>query len=375
MNPQALTIFDNSQLPAHLAELNEQGNIVARPQTNQLSFRGKAWRVIVDGVENIVRNSGGDPVQSVQVTILDYNKLRSRAYYAGGFEEGKSTPPTCWSKDGVAPDLSVPPGQKQSSTCAACPQSTKGSRVTESGKEVAACAQFKRMVVVPLHDPSFVPLLIKIPQTSMWDKNNAENEARGFYAFDQYMDLLKRKGVNHTANITTKISFDARMSYPKLIFSAAGWTPAENVEKIKAQLAEKELIDQILNVIDVGPTHEGTAPAPEEFEQPAASGAVAAPAPAAPVAAPATATPAAATKPATRPRPAPKAAAATAAAMAPATDPDDTPASFAPPAVGAAAPAAAAPAAKAPPPVAPAATVDTTAAASGLGSLLAGWDA
>lgn len=373
MTTSALTIFDKSQLPAHLTDLNEQGNIVARDQINQLSFRGKVWRVIVEGQENIVRNSQQDPVASVQVTILDYNKARSRSFYVGGYVEGKTTPPTCWSKDGVAPDPEV--REKQSATCALCPKSAKGSKMNEvTGVAGTACAQFKRMVVVPLADPNFSPLLVKIPQTSMWDKENAENEAQGFYAFDQYMDFLKRKGVNHTANITTKIRFDSRTSYPKLVFSAVDWTPATNFEAIKAQLAKKELIDSMLNVIDVagGAAPEGGAPTPDAYEPPAAT---AAPAPAAAAAAPAKPAVAVAVAPvapaATKPRPAPVAAkpAVAPAPAAAAVDPDDKPASF-----GAAPASPAAPAAPAATPAPAVATTDAPVTGAGLGSLLAGWD-
>lgn len=347
MSTTQLTIFDTGQMPAHLADLNEAGNIAARDQINQLSFRGKVWRVKLDGKEDVVKNSEGDPVQSVQVIILDYNKARSRSYYAGGFEEGKTAPPTCWSKDGVAPDASVK--EKQHATCAGCPQSVKGSKITESGKEVTACAQFKRMVVVPSTDPGFAPLVVKIPQTSMWDKDNSENEAKGFYAFDQFMDMLKRKGVNHTASVITKIKFDARTSYPKLVFGAPAWTPPEMKAAIMAQLADKAKLDALLNIADVPGAVAVAAPVPEEFEQPNPihqPQAAAAPAPA---------------KAATKPRPAPKAAPAPAA---PAVDPDDKPAGFGPattptPAV---APAVAAPVAA------------TTSVSPDLGNMLAGWD-
>ncbi len=203
------------------------------------------------------------------------------------------------------------------------------------------------MVVVPSTDPTFAPLVVKIPQTSMWDKDNAENEAKGFYAFDQFMDMLKRKGVNHTASVITKIKFDARTSYPKLLFGAPAWTPPEMAAAIKAQLADKAKLDALLNISDVPGAAAASAPTPEEFEQPA---------PAAPAAAPAPAP----AKAATKPRPAPKAAPAPAA---PAADPDDTPATFGGAAkeevkeVKVAAPAAA-----------------TTSVSPDLGKMLEGWD-
>jgi hypothetical protein len=65
----------------------------------------------------------------------------------------------------------------------------------------------------------------------MWDKDNKENENAGFYAFDQFMDFIKTKGVDHTARVIMKIKFDSRTSYPKLLFKAHAWTPAEAVAR------------------------------------------------------------------------------------------------------------------------------------------------
>jgi len=357
-----------------LADINQNTNIEVRPEVPTLSFRGKVWRINLGGVETIAMNKDGDPVQSVPMIVLDYNKARSRALYPA-YVEGQSKPPICWSNDGVTPDNSVQ--TKQSDACASCPQSQKGSKVTEQNAMGVACAQFKRAVVVPANQPDFEPLLLKIPQTSMYDKDNKENEAKSFYAFDQYMEMLKSKGVNHTASVITKIKFDARTAYPKLLFSAHGWTPVESSAAVKAQLAKKEKIDALLQIVDVS-TPSPEAPAPDEFEQAAAAPAAPAPAPAP---APVAAKPAAPAPAATKPRPAAKPAAAPAPAPAPAPaapagDPDDDMAAFIP--AGQAAPAVAAATVVNPAPAAaPAApAADTTPAAVGnpLAALVAGWD-
>lgn len=365
----AVTLFDNAGLPAHLADLNETTNIEIRDIVDTLSFRGKVWRINVGGVETIARNREQEPVASLNMIVLDYNKARSRALYPK-YVEGQSKPPICWSNDGITPDNDVQ--TKQNDACATCPQSQKGSKVNDDGQPGVACAQFKRAVVVPAIDPTFAPLLLKIPQTSMWDKDNKDNEARGCYSFDQYMEMLKRQGVNNTAAVITKFSFDARTSYPKLLFAAAMWLPPEKAAAVKEQLTKTDLIEKMLRIVDVS-TAAPVAPAPEEFEQPAPLGAAPPPAAPAPVAAaPVAPVAPAAPKPAPRGRPA---AAATkpatpppAAAQPPATDDDEfIPAGQAAPAVGAAKPAngAAGPA------------VDTTPAAPGgaLAGLVAGWDA
>jgi len=368
----AVTLFDaTAGMPAHLVDINEQSNIEIRDIVDTLSFRGKVWRINRGGIETIARNKEGEPVSTLQMVVLDYNKSRSRALYPK-YVEGQSKPPICWSNDGVTPDNDVQ--QKQGAACASCPQSQKGSKINDDGQPGVACASFKRAVVVPIVPPDFPPLLLKVPQTSMYDKDNKENENLGNYAFDQYMEMLKARGVNNTASVVTKLSFDARTSYPKLLFKAAAWLPVEKAEAVRAQLANKDLLEKMLKIVDVS-TPSAQAPAPEEFEQ-AAPAAVTkappapAPAPAAPPPAPKPAAPAPAA-PAT-PRPAKK------AAPAPAPTPAPTPA--APPAdddepvfiaAGEAAPAVAA----AKPVNAPAAPAAAPAqAGDALASLVSGWD-
>jgi len=121
------------------------------------------------------------------------------------------------------------------------------------------------------------------------------------------MDFLKRKGVAHTAAVVTKIKFDARTAYPKLLFGAHGWTPQTDTANIKTQLAAKDVLERLLHAADLIATAP-EAPAPEAFEAPPAKAAAASP-PDKAVEAP-------------KPRPAP------AKAAAPEVDPDDMPASF-----------------------------------------------
>lgn len=225
-----VVMFDpnNLALPAHVGAFNEaESNIEEKMSIPMLSFRGKAFRKVVNGIEEVVVNPQGDPVSVIHVLVLDYNKKRSRAYYEGAYEEGKAVPPTCYSSDGETPDASVE--TPQSATCATCKWSVKGSKITPNGKETTACAVNKRIAVVPLTDLGCEPLLLRIAQTSMWDKNNQENEAKGYYAWDQYLDMLRKHGVNHTGILGTKIKFDVRTAYPKLLFGASRFLTAEEL--------------------------------------------------------------------------------------------------------------------------------------------------
>lgn len=257
-------------VPAHLAEFAEMDtNIVTRERVPQLSFRGKTWRVIEEGNETIVTNKAGDPAAVVAGIIVDYNKSRSRAYFEGAYVEGQSKMPTCWSHDSVKPHSTVkePPAP----TCASCPMSAKGSKMFE-GREGVACSQFKRAAFVPIQNLKHKPVLLKLPQTSIWDKDAKDEAAKGFYAFDQYLDMLKARGVNHTAQVVTKIKFDPRTSYPKLLFGPLDWLPQIAVDDIKGHVADREYLDKLLSVDPDGGTPG------EESTEPATNGAAGAPA-------------------------------------------------------------------------------------------------
>lgn len=250
MASEIIPFNSGSDVPAHLADLFGDSNIAPRISIDQLSYRGKVWRRVVGGEESQLTrtNADGDtePVPIVSVVVFDHNKGRSRAYYPGQFEEGKNSAPTCYSGDGVTPDANVK--EPCAATCATCPNSVKGSKITESGKQSTLCSPFKRVAVVPTGALAKHPtMLLRLAQTSVWDKDNGENEAKGWYAWDQYLDMLRARGAKHTAAVETKVKFDLRMAYPKLLFSAARWLNPEEAAVAKGRLAsDAEAIEKIL---------------------------------------------------------------------------------------------------------------------------------
>lgn len=252
MASEIIPFNSGSDVPAHLAALfGDDSNIAARISIDQLSYRGKVWRRIVGGEETQLTKVDGDgetvPVPVVSVVVFDHNKGRSRAYYKGNFEEGKNAAPDCYSGDGVTPDSDVK--EPCAATCATCPNSVKGSKITESNKQTTACSPFKRIAVVPTGALAKHPaMLLRLAQTSVWDKDNNENEAKGWYAWDQYLDMLRARGAKHTAAVETKVKFDMRMAYPKLLFSASRWLNPEEAAVAKGRLAaDAEVIEKILS--------------------------------------------------------------------------------------------------------------------------------
>jgi hypothetical protein len=242
----ALTLFDAKTvaIPDYLRDLNEEGNIPDRQTTPSLSFEGKVWTISLNGekVPLMKRDADGDeiPVSVMRAVILGFNPRRGRAYYPGAYDPAKIAQPTCWSDDGDKPHPSI--AEPQSRTCAECPLAVKGSKISEQGKPVAACSQHRILVVVPAHKLDMEPLRMKIPVTSDYDK---ELDDPQWFAFQQYRDFLKARGVNHTAMVVTKMKFDPRVPYPKIIFSPDRFLTADEM-RIVAPVAKSETVAKLL---------------------------------------------------------------------------------------------------------------------------------
>ena len=273
----AVTIFNSGAMPAHIATVNEGAqNIVPRVSTNALTFEGKVWSINLDGKKTklmrINQEGEEEPVAIFTGVILDYNKDRGREWYAKTYDPKNPTMPDCWSDDGKKPNDDVT--DKQGLTCAACPNSKKGSSVTADGKQSVACSQFRKLAVVPLMKlGDFPPLRLRIKITSDFDKTGAESGANpGWYAFQQYLDLLVSNNVRHTALMPTKIKFDPGVAYPKLLFSPGkSWLTEEQLETVKA-IAESDATKEILASTYHPSTNAGKAlpEAEEETDAPAA---------------------------------------------------------------------------------------------------------
>lgn len=253
MSGQLIPFNSGSGLPAHIAAAfgEGEGNTEGRASIDQLSYRGKVWRLVLKGNETALTKTDPEtgeinPLQVVSLVVLDFNKQRSRSYYPGDYVEGKNAIPICYSADGVTPDASVK--EKQAPTCATCPHAVKGSKMTASGKPTTACAPFKRVAVVPsVKIADHPPLLLKLAQTSVWDKDADGKD--GWYAWDQYIDMLRARGAAHSCMVETRAKFDSSTAYPKLLFSASRWLDATEIAAAKARLGndeDKELIATIL---------------------------------------------------------------------------------------------------------------------------------
>lgn len=224
---QVPAVFANRALPTDLAAGIVGGFGV-------VSIRGKAWRIKYRGEEQtLMRPDGDGAVSFIDAVIIRAAPHLSKIFYKRGYIEGAQDRPDCWSADSIMPDPSVV--DKQSPTCGTCPQNTWGSRVTPAGKPSRACADSKRIAVVPLHDiPNEAyggPMLLRIPPASLADVAN-------------YAQKMNALGYPYYA-VGTRIQFDVESEYPRLIFSALrALTDAEAA--LIAELQDDPRIGRIL---------------------------------------------------------------------------------------------------------------------------------
>jgi hypothetical protein len=174
-----------------------------------LSIRGKVWRLKHQKNEEVLYRKGTtDPVSKLNVIIVRANENLSKVYYEGGYTPGDDKPPVCWSNDGLRPDRRVPPQQRQSATCATCPKGAWGSKISENGKKTKACADSKRLAVVPYADPTNEayggPMLLRVPAASLQAIAKLGNE------------LASAGYAEHEVAVT--IGFDTSAEHPKLTF-------------------------------------------------------------------------------------------------------------------------------------------------------------
>lgn len=252
MSNNALTIFGGSNIPDHIRKMQAEmagggaGDIQPRVSVPTLGVTGKVWTISADGqkVKMVSRNDEGDeiPASVMRVFILGYNKWRGRAYYEGTYDPENEAMPLCRSRDGKTPDEDV--DEKQSAACQTCKWSAKGSRIDDRGKATVACSQHRILVVAS--PKTMIPLRLKIPVTSDYDKQGVHHQKQNWYAFQQYTDFLYANGVRNVGLVLTKMKFDPDAAYPKILFSpdsfpdeatAARVLAAQTGPKVKAMLS------------------------------------------------------------------------------------------------------------------------------------------
>jgi hypothetical protein len=245
-----------------------------------MGYKGKVWSTRFGGVDTPLMRDDGDGARgSIEVVIVKAAAPISKIFYKGGYVDGSTAAPDCWSASGVTPDSSVQ--SKVHSTCADCPMNAWGSRVTDAGKPGKACADSRRIAVVPVADIDNElfggPMLLRVPAASLKD-------------LKAYGDLLNSYQYPYFA-CATRISFDPAQAFPKFVFSAMRPLTDDEARKVLALRDDKRVATVLNEATDqrvAAPAQAQAAVPASPFEQPAAAAPAAkAPAPAAAPVAPA----------------------------------------------------------------------------------------
>jgi hypothetical protein len=238
-------------LPSHLANAPRRLNLNAAARANlQASFavlkiRGKNWRVRYRGDETLIQMSAGTghdgrplpeaPVMHVDVVIVGVASAISKKWFNGGYADGESRAPDCFSIDGMSPDPAS--ALKQNTHCATCPQNIWGSVTTESGRKAKACRDGRRIAVVPGSDIANETfggaMLLDIPPTSLTN-------------LDAYSRQLERNQADMSM-VVTRISFNPDVTHQELVFRAMRWV--ESAEDT-ALIEEHALGDQVKRMLE-----------------------------------------------------------------------------------------------------------------------------
>jgi hypothetical protein len=206
-----MTLFSKggNTLPAHLKNLQLDATTKAlmggsgNGGGKRISIRGNVFRMMVDGKE-IAQNED----RAMNIIIAAANANVSRTFYAGTYQEGQAMAPTCWSNDGVTPDIKSE--QPQASKCASCSQNIKGSGQGDS----RACRFSQRLAVLLENDIRGDIYQLTLPAQSIFGA--AEN---GKMPLQSYAKFLGGHGLPVTA-VVTEMRFDTASATPRLTFKA-----------------------------------------------------------------------------------------------------------------------------------------------------------
>lgn len=206
-----LTTFNPSKLPAFAksAELSSLAKSLAGGvgvSTKRISTKGGVFRLIAGGKEIAAIDD-----RHLDVVIVQAAPKISRTFYAGTYEEGANSAPTCWSADGDLPDASIE--SPQAPSCASCPQNAKGSGLGDS----RACRFSQRLAVVLANDMDGDVMQLTLAATSIFGKEDGDK--RPLQAYARY---LAAQSIN-PETLVTRMRFDTKAAVPKLFFQPMRW--------------------------------------------------------------------------------------------------------------------------------------------------------
>jgi len=195
------------------------GSVATSNSNKRISIAGGVFRKMANGKE-----IGAIEDRHMNIIFVKMAHDPSRTFYAEAYKEGEKVSPTCWSSDSKKPDVDVK--NPVASTCDQCPNSAKGSGTGGVG---TSCRLSWRTAVVLPNDPKGDIMQLVIPATSAFGK-----EDNGRWPFKAYINMLAQNNVS-AGRVVTKMQFDTKTKYAKVLFSPAAAVPDEDYEAVRAQ--------------------------------------------------------------------------------------------------------------------------------------------
>lgn len=235
-----------------IANLGPQSSVVAtsqvdprglaagiKPSFASITFKGKVWGIRHRGQTQqlITRDPTTQqvvPIPTIDIVIVKSAMAISKTYYIGKFKEGDYARPDCWSTNGQVPDPAAP--RKQSITCRGCQWDAFGSRTMDDGRKGKACADNKRLAVVPAADIKNEayggPMLLRLPPSA-------------FTALSELEMQMLAQGYHYYA-VVMRCSFDHQVAFPKVIFTPIRVLNDHEASEVIA-LQQSEMVERILS--------------------------------------------------------------------------------------------------------------------------------
>jgi len=253
---QPPTPYNPNQAPRNLAQLiaglGQQSQLVQHSIVDPralaagikasfavMTFKGKTWGLRYRGKTQqlLARDANGailGAIPTVDVIIVKSATAISKTFYLDKYKEGDFRQPDCWSTNGIRPDPAAP--KRQNETCRGCKWDAFGSRQMDDGRNAKACADSKRLAIVPADDirnEGFGgPMLLKLPPSSFAGLSELENQ-------------LHMQGYNYFA-LRMRLSFDPQAAFPKLIFTPVGVLDDYQMQEV-LNWQTHEIVDRILS--------------------------------------------------------------------------------------------------------------------------------
>lgn len=271
-----VALFNPSQVPAFArkAEMSDIAKALtgggAGASGHRVSIKGGVFRLV----------AGGKEVAAIDERFLDVVIVKAapkiaRVFYATKYDkDATAAAPDCQSNDGDKPDPASK--NKQSETCASCPNNVAGSGQGNS----RACRYQQRLAVTLANDIEGDVMQLSLPATSIFGKEEGDNRPLQAYA-----RWLVAQGVD-PSTVVTRLKFDTASESPKLFFKAMRWlTDDEFAEATKQGNTDeaKKAITADAGSMDMGKPADalkGTAPAAKAKPAPVVEEEDEAPAPA-----------------------------------------------------------------------------------------------